>query len=502
MSSLYLGVIGGYEFLWLQPLAMICGVIMLMAIAHVTLSISDQGKRPFGVVKEHISPVLAWGWLVATIVANIVFCSSQFALATDTIQTNLGFPINSYLITLGLFVIAFGMTYLSKTREQWSRLINNVLKILVSLIVLSFIVLAILLLNNGSIDMVDILKGLVPDLTKVTSPVSTLEPYISSAGADSAYWVEHVVNNQRDVIIGAFGTAVGINMTFLLPYTLLSKGWSAKEKDLSRYDMGFGLLIPFILATSCLVIVSSSQFHGLVDSPVNEQAYNLILDKKLSRDHHHYGALADDAKEQLRMEAPSYDKQMSTIMAKRNTVDLSATLEPILGRWATIIFGLGVLAMALSTMLVHMMMNGYALGEAIGRPFDKKPYLIGSAIPALLGIISPVLWSGSIKTALVIPASVIATIFLPIAYIAFMMLMNSKKVFGSDRPGGDQHWLVNVLMLISTGVALFASLWAIYAKIQSPKFYEKSLAIVGLIVFVITIAIGLRGFIKKEKQHA
>jgi hypothetical protein len=59
-GSLYLGVIGGYEFLWLQPLMMILGIVMLSAIAYVTLS---TGQRPFQAMNEHVSPVLGWGWL-------------------------------------------------------------------------------------------------------------------------------------------------------------------------------------------------------------------------------------------------------------------------------------------------------------------------------------------------------------------------------------------------------------------------------------------------------
>jgi len=42
-SSLYLGVLVGFSFMWLQPLAMIFGIVMLSAIAYVTLS---TGERP------------------------------------------------------------------------------------------------------------------------------------------------------------------------------------------------------------------------------------------------------------------------------------------------------------------------------------------------------------------------------------------------------------------------------------------------------------------------
>ena len=76
-GSLYLGVIGGYEFLWLQPLMMILGIIMLSAIAYVTLS---TGKRPFQAMNEHVSPVLGWGWLLAAMMANLVWAMPQFSL--------------------------------------------------------------------------------------------------------------------------------------------------------------------------------------------------------------------------------------------------------------------------------------------------------------------------------------------------------------------------------------------------------------------------------------
>jgi Mn2+/Fe2+ NRAMP family transporter len=69
-GSLYLGILAGTSMLWLQPLAMIFGIIMLSAISYVTLS---TGEPPFQTVRKHISPILAWGWLAATVVANLVW---------------------------------------------------------------------------------------------------------------------------------------------------------------------------------------------------------------------------------------------------------------------------------------------------------------------------------------------------------------------------------------------------------------------------------------------
>ena len=79
-SSLFLGVLAGYSLLWLQPMAIILGVIMLSAISHVTLS---TGQSPFASINNEINPVLGWGWAIATIMANVVWCLPQFSLGTD-----------------------------------------------------------------------------------------------------------------------------------------------------------------------------------------------------------------------------------------------------------------------------------------------------------------------------------------------------------------------------------------------------------------------------------
>ena len=494
VSSLYLGVIGSYEFLWLQPLAMLCGIVMLAAISHVTLSKENYSDRPFRLIQRSISPTLAWGWLIATVVANVVFCSSQFALATDTIQTNLGMNMPSFGVTSILFIVVVGLTGLSRVKESMSLMINKVLKVMVAFIVLSFFIVTLVLIGKSEIMWGELLMGFVPDFTMLFRPVDTFETFLAQCGPDERYWTEYIVSHQRDILIGAFGTAVGINMTFLLPYTLLAKGWGRAQRELSRFDLLFGLLIPFVLASTCLIIVSASQFHADPEGVVNMAAYESILDQKINADR----ALSTVADiKQLRSQANEHDKVMSTLLAKRNTFDLSSTLEPLLGSWAIKIFGFGVLAMAISTMLVHMMMNGYAISEAFGNPRDKKYYLIGALIPAILGLCSPILWKGSIKTALVIPASVIATIFLPIAYLTFILIINKKSVMGQDIP--QKRVLVNILMIISTGIAMFASIWAILGKISSGGSFERFLGGLGLGLFVVMLVIGIKSALRSDE---
>ena len=62
-------------------------------------------------------------------------------------------------------------------------------------------------------------------------------------------------------MISAAATAVGINMTFLFPYTMLRKGWTKEFRGLAIFDLLTGVFLPFILVTGCVVIASASKFH-------------------------------------------------------------------------------------------------------------------------------------------------------------------------------------------------------------------------------------------------
>jgi len=123
-SSLYLGVLVGFSFMWLQPLAMILGIIMLSAIAYVTLS---TGKRPLRGINEHVSPVLGWGWLLASMMANLVWSLPQFALGTAAIRQNLvpgflgpesGMPDIQGKMVAGAIFLAIALT--SASSGLWS----------------------------------------------------------------------------------------------------------------------------------------------------------------------------------------------------------------------------------------------------------------------------------------------------------------------------------------------------------------------------------------------
>ena len=474
VGALVVGVIGGVNFMWVQPLAMILGVVMLSAIAYVTLS---TGERPFRSINKHISPFLGWAWLGATIVANLVWVLPQFNLAFGAIATNLApgvFPdtIGSKLL-ISAIVLAIATTII------WSYGAGNkgvarfelLLKILVGLVVISFIGVVIVLTfaENSPLNWANVFSGLMPDFGALFRPAETFMPYIEQLDpANRDKWTADIVGRQRDNIIAAFGTTVGINMTFLLPYSMLRRKWGKEHRGLAVFDLSTGLFIPFVIATGCLVIAAASQFHGNMDNNKFENSASLV-DQLTDKEKSTLGNEEKSAKlEALYIAMPSPEKANATLemmTAKRTQFELANALKPFTGNlFSQYVFGIGVLAMAVSTIVILMLINGFAVCEMLGVPDGGTPHRVGCLIVGGIGFFGPLAW-GELGPWLAIPVSVFGMTLLPIAYITFLLMMNSKSLLGDRRPEGSSLLRWNILMIIATVVATLGAAWASHGKI-------------------------------------
>ncbi len=505
-GALFLGVISGYGLLWVQPLAMVCGIIMLSAIAYVTLS---TGKRPFGEINRHLHPLLGWSWLVATIMANIVWTMPQFALATAAIQQNLlgGVNFNAGFVTIPLLAIGLFVNYLYEAGGKSAQLFDTIIKIMVAIIVLSFFAVVGSLLFSGQLPLGKILAGYLPDFSLLDKPAAIYDPLIAQSGfAD--YWREKIVSDQRDVIITAFGTAVGINMTFLLPYSLLKKRWGKRHRDLSITDLSIGLFIPFFLATSCVVIAAASSFHGKVDDVPRADATAALIKYAPAM------GLKEVQIEKMKSEgmegvSPA-DISLAGMLTKRDAGSLAITLEPFAGKFvAQKIFGVGVLGMAISTIVILMLMNGLAFQEALGRKSkapenggikeDKPFFFLGCCISGLAGVCYPLLWTGGSKAALAVPTSVIGGSLIPIAYFTFFLMMNSRNILGDAMPKGKTRLIWNLLMGFATIMLTMGSVWVLHGKTGADG-WKGDIAWGGIAFLLVLFIVGTYSFIKNERR--
>jgi hypothetical protein len=301
-------------------------------------------------------------------------------------------------------------------------------------------------------------------------------------------------------MIGAAAAAVGTNMTFMLPYSMLRTGWDKHFRGLAIFDLSTGLFIPFVLATGFVVMASASQFHavpakGLLGETdergrVVVPAKNLIkpcndlLSGRLKYEmgEETYAALSESEKADRMRALPQADKVMAAMLVKRDSFNLAEALAPLTGkRLSQYVFGLGVLGMVTGAATMLMTINGLCLCELLNRPAGGWTQRLGSLMVVLSALM--LLFCNEAQIWLAVVASVFCGTLLPIAYFTFFLMMNQRSLLGASTPAGSRRVLWNVLMGIACVLAAFGSLWTLWAKVR----WVGVGAFVGFIALVLLV---------------
>ena len=399
-SALFAGAIFGYKLLWVAPVAMLLGVIMLSAISYQTLS---TGLRPFEAMKRYAGAPLAWAWAFGALIASIIWHFPQYSLASAALVDMgevLGMPgLNAAAMAPFVLVWAIAISLLYSASPRAVRIYERVLKYVVWLIILCF---GLVVLRTGISDWGALLKGFF------------------------AFEIPREKNGILGVtlVLSGLSAAVGINMVFLYPYSLLARGWQREHRRLARFDLWFGMFLPYVLATSLMVIATAN---------------TLNLD-------------------------PLYEgRRLAPIEAAQS---LAAVVGPTMGR---VVFNFGILAMALSTITLHMITAGFVCSEVMGWKFGSLKYRLATLLP-IPGVLGPLFWS-DIAVWIAVPTNIICGLFLPAAYVGFLVLQRKRAYLGQDTPEGPRATLWFYAMLATT---LFLSLFfAWYLVNNAPAWLER-----------------------------
>jgi Mn2+/Fe2+ NRAMP family transporter len=373
-----------YELLWVMPLGMVLGGIVFAAIAHQTLS---TGMRPFLAMRTYAGPFVAWGWAIGTVVASMVWHFAQYSLAS-AVLVDLGAVAGLELprFPMGLLVLAWAIpTALSfGSGGGVQRVFDRVMRWMVWTIVLLFAVVAV---RTGLRDPAAIAAGFVPKLPPDRGEVASLP-----------------------IVISGLATAVGVNMTFLYPYTLLARGWGREHREYARSDMVFGMVLPYVLVTTLMIVVAAATLHDGFSGT-----------------------------------------SISPVEAAKS---LGSLLGPVLGR---VLFDLGLLGMLLTTITLHMVCTGLACAEMFDLRIGSRGYRLATLLPAP-GVLGSLFWT-KMSVYLAVPTSIIAGAMLPLAYCGFLALQRSKAYLGADRPTGWRGglWQFGLVVAIVVPVLFLVS---------------------------------------------
>ena len=472
-------------------------------------------------------------------------------------KINFDSPTTQLSISVVLGACALLIVVMSFNPGWLSKIFDLILKLIIGFIVICFVAVVYWLAIDGSINWNEVWMGFIPNFGNWSNPAPKIQEILTGLGGEQQkFWEDQIIAKQRESMIGVTATAVGLNMTFLFPYSMLARKWDKPFRGLARFDLITGMAIPYVVVTTCIVIASAHAFHGkadekfLSDDPVVMQQSVLFkstqstIEKRFkaletntpeeiaalnadiedvkkrmaaaiekSKDKLSEQELASFAKEMKEAEAAKSltlakfaislddsskeerfrraERQLMPTLVKPNAAQLASTLTPLLGegkeKQANLIFGIGAFAMGFSTIIILSLINSYAFAEMFGKHDNNWIRFVGALLAIIVGVLWYILWAGESRTYLVILASTFGAILLPIAYLAFFLLMNSTSLLGHEKPTGGRMAVWNVLMGIGVIGATIQAVGAIQTKIDSPN---GSYVLGGVAVFLLLALVG------------
>jgi Mn2+/Fe2+ NRAMP family transporter len=368
-STILAGSLYGYKLLWVNPLAMFLGVVMFAAIAHQTLV---TRARPYDVFWKKLHPSLALLWGFSVLLASIVWQFPQYALGTAVARDILsvaGLKVGRVVIVVFFLAGSTAVCWsYGRGSRKGVRAFERVLKYLLYFMILAF---GFVVVRTG-IDGRAFVRGL---------------------------FAFHIPRSAEGIslVLGQLGAAVGVNMTFLYPYTLLARGWGRDHLRLKNFDLGVSMFAPFVLATSLVTIACANTLYA----------------------------------QGLRVQ---------------NAVDAAHALAPVVGITAgRVVFSLGVLSMCFTTMVIEMLISGFVLSEIFrfelhGRTYKAATMLVNVGVAGAFTAMP--FW-------VPVAASSFNLLMMPVTYACFFVLQNKRDYLGEDVNRGAKGFVWNALMIVA-----------------------------------------------------
>ena len=417
-ASVVAGASFGYKLLWVQPLAMFLGVCMLAALSKVVLTKQEKPYRAFGREIGFCGPVLVFLWALGTISASVIWHFPQYGLAAGAVKdlASIGGDLSSGMerclaCCTGLVILVLNIltVWSYGSSRRGIKLYETFLRVMISLVILSFAL--VVCCNVGNIHWGEMARGFL--------------------GLDAGDVLREPKN--LVLVLGMLGAAVGINMTFLYPYSLLAKGWGAEHRTLAKWDLGMSMFVPFVLVTSLIIL-------GMTVS----------------------GVYTGD-----------------TLRSGLKPLEASKALVDLIGPTGRVIFDLGLIGMACGAISAHMVVCGFTLPEMFGWKYTKWTFRLSALLPTIgvFGVVTQLpFWFP-------IFASAICFTMLPIAYLIVLIMSNKRSYVGEAVGSGPWHWVFNCILVLALLLTTIGSCITIknnvIAKI-SPATAEKIDAFFGI----------------------
>ncbi|MFT4513730.1 MAG: manganese transport protein, partial [Planctomycetota bacterium] len=179
-SSLFAGAVFGYDLLWVAPLGMVIGILVMGVVSHQTLS---TGQRVLPAMAKHANKWLAWSFALAAVIASIVWHFPQYNLAAASLAdaaNTLGLEgVPKMAASTFVLVWAVVLSTMYGKSPRFVRLYEQFLKYTVW----GIVVLLLWVLINTETDWAGVAAGFIPSLPEDRDGFSSIDLAVAGIAA-------------------------------------------------------------------------------------------------------------------------------------------------------------------------------------------------------------------------------------------------------------------------------------------------------------------------------
>ena len=208
-----------------------------------------------------------------------------------------------------------------------------------------------------------------------------------------------------EVIVALMATSFALSAAIYQSYLAQDKGWGKEELKNGLKDTYIGIF--FLALISGIVIITSAAALNPMGITVNSAA------------------------------------------------DMAQQMDALFGKFAKIIFSIGLCAAAFSSLMVNSVIGGGLLSDSLGlgRSMNDKMPKIFTSVILLIGMLVAVFFRGNVIYALIM-AQASSMMAVPIIAIGLFLILNNKKVMGKYKNTLMQN-IIAIIGLICISVMIY-----------------------------------------------
>lgn len=340
---------------------------------------------------------------LACVKLTVVTGKNPISLMREEITPSISWLVGSAIVIVNLVFatlqVVLGGLVLHTLFPMFSQTFWGIVSVLVAAVIA-------LVPSKAAMEMVqNMLKWMVYGLT--ASFLCTLVFVdVDWAGFFKGLFLVEIPKSKNEVLLftAVLGSALAINVPTIQAFATKSNGWGTDRLEHFKFETVMTNIFLFLVQLGVLIVVASTLFKAGV--------------------------------------------------TPKNAIQAATALEPLVGKFSTVLFCLGLFGAVLSTMVAESAVHAYSVSDLIGRKPEPGTKSFKVLQASLLGIILTVPLFGWNPFSWVAWGAAFNSTFMPLGVAAWWYLVNKTELVGEHRAGTWFNIGIGITFLITVAAAI------------------------------------------------